>query len=127
GGDTRRHVDGEHDGECGAFCQRGLDHQDNQHGNRGQGHSLTLLSSAFRDYKRIMRADEDAAMKSVLVVGIGLALGFDGLSAIAATKPPAGKAPPACAAITFRAVPSGMTDGEQQAGMYKSRHARTPF
>jgi len=63
-------------------------------------------------------------MKSVLVVGIGLALGFDGLSAIAATKPPAGKAPPACAAITFRAVPSGMTDGEQQAGMYKSRHAR---
>ena len=63
-------------------------------------------------------------MRRVLVVGIGLSLSLLAVSAIAATKPPAQKAPPACAAITFRAVPSGMTDGEQQAGMYKSRHAR---
>src|SRR5262245_56555659 len=63
-------------------------------------------------------------MKSVLAVGIGLALSLPALAAIAATKPPAQKAPPACAAITFRPAPSGMTDGEQQAGMYKSRHAR---
>lgn len=63
-------------------------------------------------------------MRSMLAVGIGLALGFIPPSAEAATKPPAQKAPPACAAISFRAVPSGMTDGEQQAGMYKSRHAR---
>src|SRR5271167_2664032 len=63
-------------------------------------------------------------MRSALRVGIGLALGFVLSPAIAATKPSAQKAPPACAAITFRPLPSGMTDGEQQAGMYKSRHAR---
>lgn len=63
-------------------------------------------------------------MRSMLAVGIGLALGFVLLSAEAATKPPAQKAPPVCAAITFRPLPSGMTDGEQQAGLYKSRHAR---
>jgi hypothetical protein len=63
-------------------------------------------------------------MRSTLTVGIGLALGFVLLPAEAATKPPAQKAPPACAAIAFRPLPSGMTDGEQQAGMYKSRHAR---
>jgi len=63
-------------------------------------------------------------MRSMLAVGIGFALSLPVPSAIAATKPPAQKAPPACAAITFRAVPSGMTDGEQQAGIYKSRHAR---
>jgi hypothetical protein len=63
-------------------------------------------------------------MGSTLAIGIGLALTLPAWSAVAATKPPAQKAPPACAAISFRAVPSGMTDGEQQAGMYKSRHAR---
>src|SRR6202008_689584 len=65
-------------------------------------------------------------MRSALAIGIGigLALGFVLPLAEAATKPPTQKAPPACAAIAFRAVPSGMTDGEQQAGMYKSRHAR---
>ena len=63
-------------------------------------------------------------MRSTLAVGIGLALSLPAMAATAATKPPAQKAPPACAAITFRPLPSGMTDGEQQAGMYKSRHAR---
>ena len=63
-------------------------------------------------------------MRSALAIGIGLALGVVLPLAEAATKTPTQKAPPACAAITFRAVPSGMTDGEQQAGMYKSRHAR---
>ena len=63
-------------------------------------------------------------MSSTLAVGIGFALSLLASAAIAATKPPAPKAPPACAAITFRPLPSGMTDGEQQAGMYKSRHAR---
>jgi hypothetical protein len=63
-------------------------------------------------------------MRSTLAVGFGLALSLPGVAAIAASKPPAQKAPPACAAITFRPLPSGMTDGEQQAGMYKSRHAR---
>jgi hypothetical protein len=63
-------------------------------------------------------------MRSALTVGIGLVLGFVLSLAEAATRPPTQKAPPACAAITFRPLPSGMTDGEQQAGMYKSRHAR---
>lgn len=34
------------------------------------------------------------------------------------------KEPPSCAAITFRPVASGMTDGEQDAGLYKSRFGR---
>jgi hypothetical protein len=34
------------------------------------------------------------------------------------------KEPPACAAITFRPVPSGLSDGEQNAGLYKSRFGR---
>jgi hypothetical protein len=63
-------------------------------------------------------------MRSTLAVGFGLALSLPAVAAIAASKPPPQKAPPACAAITFRPLPSGMTDGEQQAGMYKSRHAR---
>ena len=63
-------------------------------------------------------------MRGTVALAIGLALGCTALAADAATKPPTQKAPPACAAIAFRPVPSGMTDGEQQAGMYKSRHAR---
>ena len=63
-------------------------------------------------------------MRSTLAVGICLTLSLHALVAIAGTKAPSQKAPPACAAITFRPLPSGMTDGEQQAGMYKSRHAR---
>src|SRR5947209_18139673 len=64
-------------------------------------------------------------MSTKIAIGIGLALAIAAATATAATKPPAAqKAPPTCAAIAFRPVPSGMTDGEQQAGMYKSRHAR---
>ena len=64
-------------------------------------------------------------MSSRIAIGIGFALGIAAATATAATKPPAAqKAPPTCAAIVFRPVPSGMTDGEQQAGIYKSRHAR---
>ena len=36
----------------------------------------------------------------------------------------ADKEPPACAAITFRPVPSGLADGEQNAGRYKSHFVR---
>ena len=36
----------------------------------------------------------------------------------------ADKEPPVCAALTFRPVPSGSTDGEQNAGLYKSRFGR---
>ncbi len=58
-----------------------------------------------------------------------------GLSAVAATsvsfaaqkpaeKPSTMKAAPACAALVFRPLPSGTSDGEQIAGTYKSRFAR---
>ena len=36
----------------------------------------------------------------------------------------AGKAAPTCAALAFRPLPAGATDGEQSAGMYHSRFAR---
>ena len=42
------------------------------------------------------------------------------LSAVAAEK----KEPPSCAAIAFRPVPSGLNDGVQDAGLYKSRFGR---
>jgi len=62
-------------------------------------------------------------MRGPIAVGIGLALALAAFSARAATKAP-GRAPPACAAITFRPLPPGMSDGEQQAGMYRSRNGR---
>jgi hypothetical protein len=62
-------------------------------------------------------------MRRTVSVGIGLALALAAFPAAAATKAP-GKAAPACSAITFRPLPAGMPDGEQQAGMYKSRRAR---
>ncbi len=55
----------------------------------------------------------------------GLALGMMAVGAFAATKHPAAKGekgPPACGALTFRAVASGASDGEQQAGFYRSRY-----
>jgi hypothetical protein len=61
-------------------------------------------------------------MRTMIAVGVGLALGFAAMTAGAATKPPAHKGPPACGALIFHSVPSGMTDGEQQAGMYRSRY-----
>jgi len=36
----------------------------------------------------------------------------------------AGKAAPSCAALAFRPLPAGASDGEQTAGMYRSRFAR---
>jgi hypothetical protein len=41
-------------------------------------------------------------------------------STFAATK----KEPPACALISFRALPEGVGEGEQDAGLYKSRFGR---
>ena len=46
-----------------------------------------------------------------------------GLMGPALAAPPQ-KTPPACAAIAFRPVGSGMTDGDQDAGLYKSRFGR---
>ncbi|MGH7030024.1 MAG: hypothetical protein ACREE9_00525 [Stellaceae bacterium] len=52
----------------------------------------------------------------------GLALGLIAVGAFAASKHPAQKGPPACGALTFRAVAAGAGDGEQQAGFYRSRY-----
>ena len=62
-------------------------------------------------------------MRSTIAIGVGLALTLAALPAAAATRAP-GKAPPTCGAITFRPLPPGMSDGEQQAGMYRSRNGR---
>jgi hypothetical protein len=59
------------------------------------------------------------------VVGVGLALAASGT--FAAHKPAANaaaKPAPSCAALAFRPLPAGTPDGEQTAGMYKSRRAR---
>jgi hypothetical protein len=61
-------------------------------------------------------------MRSAPVVTVAVLV----LAAAAAggTARGAEKEPPACAAITFRPVPSGLSDGEQNAGLYKSRFGR---
>ena len=60
-------------------------------------------------------------MKRTISACAGLALGLAVTGAFAATKHPVKKEPPACSALTFRAVASGASDGEQQAGYYRSR------
>jgi hypothetical protein len=62
-------------------------------------------------------------MGTKIAAGVIVALALAVSPAIAAPKG-AGKAPPACAAIYFRPLPPGMTDGDHQAGMYRSRLAR---
>jgi hypothetical protein len=54
------------------------------------------------------------------ITGAGLVV----LASLAHPALAAQKTPPACAAIAFRSVGSGMTDGEQDAGLYKSRFGR---
>jgi hypothetical protein len=58
-----------------------------------------------------------------LIAAAGLAAGLTILFAPTAGWAQA-KEPPACAAITFRPVPAGMPDGQQEAGLYKSRFGR---
>ena len=55
-------------------------------------------------------------------IASGALIALMGLASPALAAPE--KTPPSCAAIAFRAVASGMTDGEQDAGMYKSRFGR---
>src|SRR5204862_5624031 len=70
-------------------------------------------------------------MRIVFVAGLVFAAVF-GLATSpgwAAAKPAhadatAAKSAPSCAALTFRSVPAGASDGEQSAGMYRSRFAR---
>ena len=83
-------------------------------------------------------------MRSTIGFGIGLALAFCVLATGAAPRAAthkavphqrvthrvehrtvahrvAAKGPPSCAAIAYRALPAGASDGEQQAGLYRSR------
>ena len=62
-------------------------------------------------------------MRTMISVGAGLAVALAAFAAVAAAKGP-GKPPPACSAITFRPLAAGMTDGDHEAGMYKSRFGR---
>jgi len=59
-------------------------------------------------------------MKGIAGVGLIVLMGLAGPALAAAPQ----KTPPACAAIAFRPVASGTTDGEQDAGLYKSRFGR---
>ena len=61
-----------------------------------------------------------------IAVGSALAVvfAFAASPGWAAAKPAAGKPAPSCAALAFRPVPVGTSDGEQTAGMYRSRFAR---
>jgi uncharacterized protein with FMN-binding domain len=61
-------------------------------------------------------------MRSALALSAAASLVL--LVAAAVPGAAADKEPPACAAITFRPVPSGLSDGEQNAGLYKSRFGR---
>jgi hypothetical protein len=65
-------------------------------------------------------------MRIAIAVGtvLAVALGVAASPAWAAAKPAAGKPAPSCAALAFRPVPAGASDGEQTAGMYRSRFAR---
>ncbi len=51
---------------------------------------------------------------------------FAQTQAKAPAKAPAtsGKQPPACASIAFRPIPQGSPDGEEEAGLYKSRFGK---
>ena len=60
------------------------------------------------------------------LVGLAFALSASGSLAAhkTAAKPAAAKPAPSCAALAFRALPTGAADGEQTAGTYSSRLAR---
>ncbi|PWC95215.1 hypothetical protein [Azospirillum sp. TSO5] len=63
-------------------------------------------------------------MLSARLLSVPVALLLAGGFAVLAAAPAEAKDPPACAAISFRALPSGAPDGEQDAGLYKSRFGK---
>jgi hypothetical protein len=58
-------------------------------------------------------------LAAALIVGAAALLAASGEASAQAKKEP-----PACALIKFRALPEGTGEGEQEAGMYKSRFGR---
>jgi len=85
---------------------------------------MEVAPAAVFNYKRVSAEMGDAMIGRIFAAVTGLVLSLATSTAEAATKPPAHKAAPACGALRFRPLPSGMSDGEQQAGMYRSRFAR---
>ena len=67
-------------------------------------------------------------MRIATIAAISLGLAFAATGSLAAqkpaAKPAAAKPAPACSALVFRPLPAGTPDGEQTAGMYRSRLAR---
>lgn len=62
-------------------------------------------------------------MRTARIFGAAVAMAVLAAMSVAQGQA-ADKEPPACAALTFRPVPSGLSDGEQNAGLYKSRFGR---
>jgi hypothetical protein len=62
-------------------------------------------------------------MRITISIGASLGLALATFAAAAAAKAP-GKVPPACSAINFHALATGMTDGDHESGMYRSRYGR---
>ena len=60
-------------------------------------------------------------MRTAIMIGMGLLVAF--ATPGEAAKAP-GKTAPVCSAIRFRPLPPGTPDGDQPAGMYKSRYGR---
>jgi hypothetical protein len=67
-------------------------------------------------------------MRMLAIALLGVAAGAAASVSLAAQKPAgkpgAARLAPSCAALVFRPLPSGASDGEQIAGTYKSRFAR---
>ena len=61
-----------------------------------------------------MRFAALALASSILIAG----------PALAASNKGSAKEPPSCSALSFRSMPPGAPDGEQEAGMYRSRFVR---
>jgi hypothetical protein len=63
-------------------------------------------------------------MRRAIIVGLATAISMATSTGWAGGKPPPAKQAPVCSALAFRALPAGSGEGEQTAGLYKSRLAR---
>lgn len=63
-------------------------------------------------------------MRGAIILGIAAVISMLSSIGWAGAKPLPAKPTPTCSAIAFRALPPGSGDGEQTAGLYKSRLAR---
>ncbi|HLI14193.1 MAG TPA: hypothetical protein VKY65_21575 [Alphaproteobacteria bacterium] len=83
---------------------------------------MAVIDEHHRNRMRATRALRRRLCSAAAATGLAaaaLALLLPGTSAWSKAKEP-----PACAAITFRPLPQGLNDGDQDAGLYKSRFGR---